>query len=111
MMTKRKKRSDRNHVIYCITNLLTKEQYVGLTALSYKGNVMRTLKRRMQKHLQRALAEDKNWGLCENLRVYGAENFEYGVLEIVRGKTQAHQRETYLINNFNPKLNTFKKGM
>jgi group I intron endonuclease len=110
MMTKRKKRSDRNHVIYCITNLLTKEQYVGLTALSYKGNVMRTLKRRMQKHLQRALSEDKNWGLCENLRKFGAKNFEYGVLEVVRGKLEAHARETYLINNYNPKLNTFKKG-
>ena len=111
MMTKRKKRADRNHVIYCITNNITSEQYVGLTALSFKGNVKRTLNRRMQKHLQRAMSESKDWGLCESLRVYGAENFVYGVLEIMRGKAQAHERETFLINQFNPALNTFKRGL
>lgn len=111
MMTKRKKRSDRNHVIYCITNVVTGEQYVGLTAVVFNGNIKRTLIRRMQKHLQRAKAEDKNWGLCESLRTYGAENFEYGVLDIVRGKAQAHAAETNIINQYNPQLNTFKRGV
>lgn len=108
MIAKRKKRSDRNHVIYCINNNITGEQYVGLTALSYKGNVKRTLTRRMQKHYQRAMAEDKGWALCESLRKYGAEAFTFGMIEMVRGKALAHERETQLIKQFNPKLNTFK---
>lgn len=111
MMTKRKKRSDRNHVIYCITNNITGEQYVGLTALSYKGNVKRTLIRRMQKHYQRAMTEDKGWALCVSLREYGAENFVFHVVQVVRGKAEAHVRETELINTYQPALNTFKLGM
>ena len=106
-MTKRKKRSDRNHVIYCITNMITGEQYVGLTALLFKGNVKRTLNRRMQKHYQRAMAESKSWGLCKNLRKYGPESFTFGALEIVRGKAAAHERETMLINTYTPMMNTF----
>jgi hypothetical protein len=62
----------------------------------------------MQKHLQRALAEDKAWGLCISLRNYGPEKFTYGLLEVIRGKKEAHQRETELIKEFNPALNTFK---
>lgn len=111
MMSKRKRRSDRNHVIYCITNVVTGDQYVGITALSFKGNVKRTLHRRMQKHYQRAISEDKSWGLCESLRMYGTENFTYGTLEVVRGKKEAHKRETFLINTCSPTLNTFKRGM
>ena len=107
-MKTRKKRSDRNHVVYCITNNITGEQYVGITALSYKGNVKRTLYRRMQKHYQRAMTETKGWTLCENLRTYGAESFTFGVLEVVRGKAQAHARETEIINSVRPALNTFQ---
>ena len=108
MMKTRKKRSDRNHVVYCITNNITGEQYVGITALSYKGNVKRTLYRRMQKHYQRAMTETKGWALCENLRTYGAESFTFGVLEVIRGKSQAHARETEIINSVRPALNTFQ---
>jgi group I intron endonuclease len=111
MLKNRKKRSDRNHVVYCVTNIVTNEQYVGITAIAYKGNVKKTLHRRMQKHLQRSLTENKDWGLCQSLRNYGPDNFSYGVLEIVRGKKLAHSRETFLINTCNPSLNTFKRGM
>ena len=106
----RKRRSDRNHVIYVITNQVTGEQYVGLTVLGYGGSVKRTLHRRMQKHMQRALAEDKGWTLSRSLREYGAESFMYGVLEVVRGKKPAHSRETELINTYRPAMNTFMKG-
>ena len=104
----RKRRNDRNQVIYLIQNTLTGEEYIGLTALSYKGNVYKTLYRRMQKHLQRALAESKEWGLCESLRKHGPQNFVFMKLEIIRGKREAHVRETALIKEFNPALNTFK---
>ena len=107
LKTQRKRRSDRNQVIYFIEDVLTQDVYIGLTALSYKGNVRKTLNRRMQKHMQRALAENKNWGLSRALRERGAERFVFGVIEIVRGKKFAHARETELINTMQPALNTF----
>jgi hypothetical protein len=61
----------------------------------------------MQKHMQRALAENKDWGLSRALREHGGERFVFGKLEIVRGKGPAHARETELINSLQPKLNTF----
>jgi hypothetical protein len=106
-MNSRKRRTDRNQVIYFIQDIESKEYYIGLTALSYNGNVRKTLNRRMQKHMQRALAENKNWGLSVALRERGAERFVYGVVEIVRGKRPAHARETELINTMQPALNTF----
>ena len=103
----RKRRTDRNQVIYYIQDVVTLEYYIGLTALSFKGNVRRTLYRRMQKHMQRALSENKNWGLSRALRERGADSFVFGVVEVVRGKRPAHARETELINTLQPALNTF----
>lgn len=107
MLRNRKRRSDRNQVIYYIEDVVTREVYIGLTALCFAGNVRKTLTRRMQKHMQRALAENKNWGLSRALRERGAERFVFGVVEIVRGKKAAHSRETELINTMQPALNTF----
>jgi len=104
----RKRRSDRNHVIYVITHTPTNMEYIGLTAVSYGGNIRKTLHRRMQKHLQRALTEDKNWSLSLALRNFGPEQFTYSYLEVVRGKKEAHMRETELIKLYDPQLNTFK---
>lgn len=108
MMITRKRRTDRNHFIYVITNILTNEQYIGLTGVGLSGSVVKTLKRRMQKHMQRALVETKSWGLCDSLRTFGPEAFDYGLVEVVRGKAAAHTREMELIREFNPSLNTFK---
>ena len=107
MLKTRKRRSDRNQVIYYIEHVATGDYYIGLTALSFKGNVKRTLHRRMQKHWQRALTENKSWGLSRALRKFGPEAFVYGVVEVVRGKKAAHARETELINTMQPALNTF----
>lgn len=106
-MLKRKRRADRNQVIYMIQHIDTGSLYIGLTAVGYKGNVNRTLHRRMQKHVQRARTEDKNWGLSEAIRKFGADKFAYGALQVIRGKKSAHQIETTLINTLQPKLNTF----
>jgi hypothetical protein len=103
----RKRRTDRNQVIYYIQDVVTLDYYIGLTALSFRGNVFRTLRRRMQKHMQRAMTENKNWGLSRALREQGAERFVFGVVEVVRGKRPAHVRETELINTMQPSLNTF----
>lgn len=106
-MNSRKRRTDRNQILYYIQNVVTKEYYIGLTVLSFKGNVRKTLNRRMQKHLQRAVTENKDWGLSRALRNNPVENFVYGPLEVVRGKRPAHARETELINTLQPALNTF----
>ena len=105
----RKRRTDRNHVLYVITNEVTQEQYVGLTVVT--STVKHSLYRRMQKHMQRALAENKSWGLCQALRLHGAEAFTYGALQVVRGKAAAHAAETVIINEYRPALNTFMKGV
>jgi hypothetical protein len=107
LKTQRKRRTDRNQVIYFIQDVVTLEYYIGLTAMEFKGNVRKTLNRRMQKHMQRAMTEDKNWGLSRALRERGAERFVFGVIEVVRGKRPAHARETELINTLQPQLNTF----
>ena len=103
----RKRRTDRNQVIYFIQDTVTLEYYIGLTALSFGGSIFKTLRRRMQKHMQRALTENKDWGLSRALREKGAERFVFGVVEVVRGKRPAHARETELINTLQPALNTF----
>ena len=103
----RKRRTDRNQVIYYIRDTVTLEYYIGLTALCFNGNVRKTLTRRMQKHMQRAMTENKDWGLSRALREHGAERFVFGTLEVVRGKRPAHARETELINTLKPALNTF----
>ena len=101
----RKRRNDCNHAIYVITNTVTQEQYIGITVCS--GNVRSALRVRMQKHLRRAVTENKNWALCISLREYGPENHTYGLLEVVRGRLAAHARERELIRECNPELNTF----
>lgn len=103
-MTKRKARSDRNHAIYVITNVVTAEQYIGVTVCS--GNLRKALKVRIQKHVRRALTENKDWALCKSIREHGVEAFTYGVVETVRGKAAAHARERELTKVYNPVLNT-----
>jgi hypothetical protein len=101
----RKKRSDRNHVIYCIT-AETGDQYIGLTVAI--GNAfLRSVKVRVQKHLSRAKREDKTWSLYAFLRSNPEVQIEYQVIEVVRGRKPAHQRERELIADWAPSLNTF----
>lgn len=105
-MMSRKRRCDTTHYVYVITNTYTSEQYIGITVKNY-STAYRTLRRRIQKHIQRATAETKNWTLCENIRQWGAENFTFGLVDTVRGRAAAHQRERELIRQYNPQLNTF----
>jgi hypothetical protein len=102
----RKKRSDRNHVIYCIT-AETGDQYVGLTVA--QGNAfLRSVKVRVQKHLSRARCEvDKQWSLYAFLRSNPDVQVTYEILEVIRGRKPAHQREREIIGELAPSLNTF----
>ncbi len=105
---KRKRRSDRNHVIYMIQNVVTQDVYVGITVVNGKS-AQRALDRRVQKHVQRAFTENKNWALCNSFRKYQPENHEYWIHDVIRGKRSAHKIEVELIDSLAPKLNTSKK--
>ena len=98
----RKKRSDRNYVIYRVT--ADGQEYIGLTVAVGRA-FLRSVKVRLQKHQSHAKCENKEWAFCEGLR--SAENIEYEVLEIVRGRKAAYQREREYIRQFQPVLNTF----
>ena len=100
----RKRRQDTRHAVYVITNVVTGEQYVGITVVGQK--VQRALRVRMQKHVRRAVTENKPWFLCNSLREYGPEAHTYGVLEFVRGRKPAHARERELIREYQPALNS-----
>ncbi len=102
----RKRRCDTTHYIYVITNTYSSEQYIGITVKN-PGGLYKTLKRRIQKHVQRALAEPKDWALSENIRTWGPDAFMFGFVEQVRGRKPAHQRERELIAQHQPALNTF----
>lgn len=104
MIRTRRRRQDSKHVVYCITNQVTGEFYIGITVCGQQ--VRKALKVRMQKHLRRALTENKNWALCESLREHGAENHAYGIIETIRGRKPAHARERELIREYQPQLNT-----
>jgi hypothetical protein len=101
----RRKRSDRNHVIYAVT-ADTGDTYIGLTVAQGQA-FLRSVKVRVQKHLSRAKQEDKNWNFCSFLRENPEVQLRYEVLEVVRGRKAAHSRERELIEALSPSLNTF----
>lgn len=98
----RKKRCDRNFVLYRIVG--DGQDYIGLTVALGRA-FTKSVKIRVQKHISRAKIENKNWTLCEYLR--NADNIEYEILEVVRGRKAAYQRERELIKQLAPTLNTF----
>jgi hypothetical protein len=100
----RKRRQDTKHVVYVITNVVTKQQYIGITVCGQQ--VRNALKVRVQKHVRRALTEDRDWALCNSIREHGTEAHTYSVLELVRGRKPAHARERELIRTYSPALNT-----
>lgn len=99
-----KKRSDRNYVLYRLE--MDGESYVGLTVANGRA-FLRSVKVRVQKHLSRARREDKPWSLYEYLRSNQDVQVTYEVLEVVRGRKPAYQRERELISDLEPTLNTF----
>lgn len=100
---RRKRRTDRNHIIYSIA--IGKREYIGVTYVEDRSPT-KSLARRWRKHVQRAYAEDKSWKLCEAIRKYGPDAFTVEVVQVVRGKAAAHEIERDLIRVRKPKLNT-----
>ena len=62
----RKRRQDTKHAVYMLVNTNTNEHYVGITVCG--AAVQRALKIRFQKHVRRALTENKDWALCSSIR-------------------------------------------
>ena len=102
---KRKARQDRKHAVYMLMNTETGEQYIGITVCAQQ--VRQAIRVRWQKHVRRAVTENKEWNLCRSIREHGAEAFEIEVLEIIRGRKPAHARERELIAEFCPALNQY----
>ena len=100
----KKKRSDRNYVLYRLE--MANESYIGLTVANGRA-FLRSVKVRVQKHLSRARREDKDWSLYTFLRSNEDVQVTYEVLEVVRGRKPAYQRERELISELEPTLNTF----
>jgi hypothetical protein len=100
----RKKRSDRNHIIYRITNKVTGEFYIGITQCIGRA-YLHSIKKRFKQHVSRAYNQELNWSLCNSIRQFGPEAFKIEVFEIVRGKSTAHSREVELIHELRPHLN------
>lgn len=98
----RKKRNDRNYILYQLS--VDGQTYIGLTVALGRA-FLRSVKVRVQKHRSRALVENKEWSLCNAIQ--NAETIEYSIIEVVRGRKNAYQRERELIAKYQPDLNDF----
>lgn len=107
-LVNRKKRTDRNHIIYEL--IVNGMNYIGVTAKT-ESTVLKSVRVRANKHFYRAKTESKNWLLCEALRSLSSkEEIEIRVHEIVRGKAAAHKREVEIRRAVQPVLNTDVRG-
>ena len=105
IIKKRKRRNDRRHIIYVVTNVITHEQYVGIAACVDRVG-KETLAARWSRHVGRAFNQGKNWALCESIRMYGPEVFVPVIFDFVRGKAEAHRVETEMRKSGKFALNT-----
>lgn len=102
---KRKKRSDRLHVIYRLVNTRTNEFYIGMTVCSGL-QPKKAVEGRFQRHVTRALTQGKDWNLCKAIREHGADAFKIEVVQTVRGKAAAHSTEREITKQLGATLNT-----
>ena len=102
----RKKRNDRNYVLYQITDENSGHNYIGLTVATGRA-FLRSVKVRVQKHLSRAKCENKSWAFCEFIRKNSDAQLAYEVIAVVRGRKAAYQLEREYIKENQPTLNTF----
>jgi len=106
--TTRKKRTDRNHIIYELR--INGLNYIGVTAKT-EATINKSVLARAAKHFYRAKTESKNWLLCEALRSLNDKSeIEVLVHEVIRGKAAAHKREVEIRRALQPVLNTDTRG-
>ena len=106
--TTRKKRNDRNHIIYEL--VVNGKNYIGVTAKT-ESTVNKSVLSRAAKHFYRAKKENKDWALCIALRELSCKcEIEVYIHEVIRGKAAAHKREVEIRRAINPALNTDIRG-
>ena len=106
--TTRKKRTDRNHIIYELR--VAGGNYIGVTAKT-ETTINKSVLARAAKHFYRAKREAKDWALCNALRtLQDKSEIEVLIHEVVRGKAAAHKREVEIRRAIMPTLNTDTRG-
>ena len=101
----RKKRSDRNHIIYKLTNTVTNETYIGVTVVTGRA-YLKSLRSRWIRHIYKAKIGMADYPISISIRTHGEESFTREIITLVRGKKNAFQTESELINEIKPTLNT-----
>ena len=105
----RKKRCDRNHIIYLLTAPSGKS-YIGMTVLLNKDRKA-SLEKRWADHCRIANVYKYDYTLSQCIREEDAgKNFKREIIEVVRGKAEAHRRETQIIYQRKPHLNMVGMG-
>ena len=105
----RKRRSDRNHLIYRIENSNTGDFYIGVTVVMGKA-YKKSLVARWKRHIYKAVQLGMEWTFSTAICEHGESAFRLEILEVVRGKADAFQRESELINSLRPVYNTRMKA-
>ena len=106
--TTRKKRVDRNHIVYELR--VPGGNYIGVTAKT-ESTVLKSVRARAAKHFYRAKKEAKDWSLCVALRQLSDKSeIEIVVHAIIRGKAEAHKEEVRIRRAVKPNLNTDVRG-
>lgn len=100
----RKRRNDRNHVIYSIVCEKTGEEYIGITVSLGRAR-LKSVASRWQKHVYHALVEGRSFPLQKAIRKHGEEAFSHELIAVVRGKSAAHELEREIIAERKPALN------
>ena len=101
----RKKRTDRNHIVYSI--FINGAVYIGVTAKT-ETTVNKSLWSRLSKHWYRRNDPTRlHWGIYAAMRELSDRSEAIIRAEhIVRGKEAAHKLERELIRKYTPALNT-----
>ena len=102
--TNRKRRNDRNHIIYEITCEPTGDKYIGITVARGRA-YQKSLETRWKGHIYHACVENRDLPFAATLRHHGPDAFSKRILSVVRGKAAAHSTEVELIKELKPSLN------
>jgi hypothetical protein len=104
----RKRRTDRNHIVYRLT--INGMDYIGVTVKD-TPSAAKSLQRRVNKHWYRRKEVGKNhWSLYQEIaKLEDRAEIHAEVIAIIRGKAQAHQFERELIKTQDPIMNSDKR--